>query len=454
MVYALQIVLFCLTVWLALYLFARDARSSRLLLPGLGLIFFSLSMGIDLLANSTGPASSLVLTLQRVAWLLIVLSLLTVAAVVPLLVQFHPRLPVPEGLARPDGRASRGLHVRLALASAGLYLLFAIVLLASPQWPARGWLLAAMGAGLVVLGVVVAAYDATLKGEAFLPDIGRSFDYSMVMALLFGGQIGIVMLASTGATFTMLALLLGTVTTAIAAQTFSGAAQAWVDRMAFASLPWLREVRAELRAAADAVPRANQDIQVDMVDEAEFTALVRSALSHFGDLPRLAASPLTRLAQVEARLAARQVGDGALERAAELKALLAESVARLKPRGKGDFGTSDEWRHYNALYFPYIVGLKAYSRRVRHESLDPAAKRALEWLRTYVPERTLYNWQTAATRLVANELRSGEGPPGRPVAHDKPGAPDRDMPNDMVVQRTQKMPAAPHGERTNSGLSR
>jgi hypothetical protein len=311
-----------------------------------------------------------------------------------------------------------------------------------------------MEASLALLGVVVAGDDAAMKGEAFFPDIGRSFDYSMVMALLFGGQVGIVMLLSTGVTLPMLALLLATVTTAVATQTFSGAAQVWVDRIAFAHLPWLREVRAELRAAAEAVPRTNQEIRVDGLDEAEFTTLVRSALSHFGDLPRLAASPLIRLPQIEARLAARQVGDGALERAAELKALLAESVARLKPRGKGDFGTSDEWRFYNALYFPYITGLKAYSRRVQGVVLDPTARQALEWLRTYVPERTLYNWQSAATKLVAKELRSGEGLPGGPVAYDKPATPDRDVPAGTVMQRTQTLSNASREERTKSGLSR
>jgi hypothetical protein len=100
-----------------------------------------------------------------------------------------------------------------------------------------------------------------------------------------------------------------------------------------------------------------------------------------------------------------------LEPAIELKALLAESVARLKPRGQNGFGTSDEWRHYNALFFPYIVGLKPYSRRATHERLDPAAQQALDWFQALVPERTLYNWQTAAAKLVARDLREqiGEG---------------------------------------------
>jgi hypothetical protein len=105
------------------------------------------------------------------------------------------------------------------------------------------------------------------------------------------------------------------------------------------------------------------------------------------------------------RLAARHAPDNTLERAAELKTLLAESITRLKPRDQGDFGVSEAWRYYNALYFPYVAGLKPYSRREEVNGLDPAAHQALAWFQTQVPERTLHNWQNAAARLVAQDLR-------------------------------------------------
>jgi hypothetical protein len=95
-----------------------------------------------------------------------------------------------------------------------------------------------------------------------------------------------------------------------------------------------------------------------------------------------------------------------LERAAVLKTLLAESIARLKPLTGEDFGASDEWRYYNALYFPYVAGLKPYSRRTLHDDgLAPAEQAALDWFQAQVPERTLHNWQNAAARLVAQDLR-------------------------------------------------
>ncbi len=52
-------------------------------------------------------------------------------------------------------------------------------------------------------------------------------------------------------------------------------------------------------------------------------------------------------------------------------------------------------------------GLKPYSRRTDYarNGLDSIEKAALDWFRTYVPERTLYNWQNASAKLVAQDLR-------------------------------------------------
>jgi hypothetical protein len=46
-----------------------------------------------------------------------------------------------------------------------------------------------------------------------------------------------------------------------------------------------------------------------------------------------------------------------------------------------------------------------YCRRDVHD-IDPAARQALDWFRASVPERTLHNWQNAAARLVAQDLRA------------------------------------------------
>jgi hypothetical protein len=227
-----------------------------------------------------------------------------------------------------------------------------------------------------------------------------------VAALLFGGQVALSMIAGAGAGQPMVALLLGCVAAAITVQVANGALQGLLDRLTFAGSPQIQRELADLRASAEALPRRDPGLDMASLDDEEFARLTRRALSHYGDLPRLASSPLAQLPLITARLADRSASDQPLERAAELKALLAESIARLRPRGAAAFGTSDEWRHYNVLHFPYVAGLRPYSRRADHTGLDPVARQALEWLATQVPERTLYNWQRAAARLVAADLRA------------------------------------------------
>jgi hypothetical protein len=269
----------------------------------------------------------------------------------------------------------------------------------------RLWLLLAVSAGLVLLGLAAATISARNQGEVLLPDLLRSLDGSLAVGILFGGQVLAAMLM-TGASFTMRLLLLGTIAAAIALVTFGDALQSLVDTVAFPFLTRVRKDRAELRAAAAALPRANPAFDIQAIDDEKLARLTRRALSRFGDLAHLASCPLIYVQVVDERLAARRATDNPLERAIELKEVLAESIARLKPRGQGDFGTSDEWRYYNALYFPYVAGLKLYSRRAGAINMDPTMRQALAWFRDHVPERTLYNWQTMAARLVASDLRA------------------------------------------------
>ena len=84
---------------------------------------------------------------------------------------------------------------------------------------------------------------------------------------------------------------------------------------------------------------------------------------------------------------------------------LVESIGKLKPLSAGDFDVTKAWRHYNALYFPYVRGLRPYSRNFSRYGLSPTDQRALEWFQAEIPSRTLYNWQIAAAKLVAADLR-------------------------------------------------
>lgn len=269
----------------------------------------------------------------------------------------------------------------------------------------RTWGVLMIGIDLLLLGVAIAWMDAFDEGEALWPDLLRSLIGATLTALAFGAQVALVMVLGAGFDLMMRALLLASIATAIAVQTLGRPLQTLLDRVAFVGAPTLRQSRAELRDVAEALPRLDAASDLAALDASEFARLTRRAFSHYGDLAKLATSPLTRLPQISARLAARRANDDPIERATELKRLLSEAVARLKPHDSTAFASTDEWRLYNALFFPYIVGLKPYSRRATHTQLDPVAQEALAWFQQQVPERTLHHWQNAAARLIAEQLR-------------------------------------------------
>lgn len=447
-------------LWLGLYLIERDPHSPRLRLTGLGLVAFAAALACDLLVAASPMRASLLarlcwppLTLPALCWTGAMIHLLpeetaprerlarlwrfgvppTIACLVAialgtdLVVNGRGEPATGAGAVLVGGgvllpllalsgmvwQAVRGRPLRQVggmLATFTLFFALSTALLLLPfDLVPRRWALLLVGIDLIGLGLAIARFDAFDLGEALWPDLVRAFDAALLAALLVGGQVLLVILVTDGLTRPLLALLLATVGSAIAVATFAGRIGTALDHLALRRMPTLRAARAELRATAAALPRADPAFDLTALDEVEFTRLTRRALSRFGDLPHLAASPLINLPLVGCRLAARNAPDDALERATELKAVLAESIARLKPRGDADFGTTDEWRHYNALFFPYVVGLKPYRRRGDAAPNDRAVRDALAWFRTDVPERTLYNWQTAAARLVAHDLRTRDG---------------------------------------------
>ncbi|NJL93618.1 MAG: hypothetical protein HC915_07755 [Anaerolineae bacterium] len=98
--------------------------------------------------------------------------------------------------------------------------------------------------------------------------------------------------------------------------------------------------------------------------------------------------------------------DSTLARAHALRRLLIQGIEGLRP-GEG-FGISDEWRYFNALYFPYVLGFSPYQHLPPGEPLPPGADAVLGWLRVQVPQRTLHNWQNRGAALVATALREWE----------------------------------------------
>ncbi|GAA1274027.1 hypothetical protein [Saccharothrix xinjiangensis] len=382
---AVAVVAFGLAWWLGLYLVTRNPRKPLVQRASFGLLAYALVIVL--------PVPPAALAVPAVAWTGAVVCWLPARhdrwwrwSAAPLLVAawFAPWVAlVPLAVAVALClRLRRGLLVAATI----MFGLSCAVLLLDVL--PEVLVLASAGFDLLLFGVVVAVSDAFDEGEAVRADLVRSLLGAAGLALVFGGQVALFL------DDRLVPLLHGTVAAAIAVQVLANPLALLVDRVA---VPDVADSRAELREAAEALPRRAP------LDPAEFAKLTRRALSHYGDLGKLVASPLTRLPVIDARLAARGASDQPLERAAELKSLLLESISRLKPRD-GDFGTSDEWRHYNALYFYYVAGIRPYSRRTKREDLDPVARRALSWFVDQVPERTLHNWQNAGAKLVAEDL--------------------------------------------------
>lgn len=286
-------------------------------------------------------------------------------------------------------------------AASTLFFALSIGLILFPLgWLPTVWIILGMGGDFIVLGLVIAFLDAFDEGETLRFDMFHSLILSGGAALLFGGQVVFVMVNSGNSSFNMWLLLVSTIATAMAIITFADQIQLLFDKIIFVHFPKVQQTRSSLRSAVDDVARLPANTPLLQIEEEEFGRLTRRALSHMGNLPRLANSPLIDLPLIDSDLTT-------LEKASQLKLILTESITRLKPPTANgtSFASTEEWRFYNALYFPYVVGLKPYSRRTIHDDLDRSAEEALEWFQQQVPERTLYNWQKAAAELIAQDLR-------------------------------------------------
>lgn len=433
----LAVAAFSVAWWLGLYLAGRDPADPAMFRAGLGLVSYALALAVSVFDGSGAEAAGYVLAgLPALIWAGVLLALLPLDhpwrvsadriwrwTVLPLGVAELTAAAVVGGSWEPLTavlvllplafalwlllRGPVGSRQGVVVLATLLFALGAVAVLVPFGWLPDGVVLAAVGVDLVVLGVVVAVTNALEAGEALGADLRRSAVGAGLAAVVFGGQVGLVSLAVDGgsADAALRALAFGVVGAAIAVVTLASSIQALLDRLAFAGTPELRESRAELRDANDALPRRDEDAHLAALGDDAFARLVRDALRNYGDLGKLVSSPLLALPAVGARLLGSGREGHPLDRATELKALLLESIERLRPRD-ADFGTSEEWRYFNALYFPYVAGIRPYRRQPDLSGLDDTSRRAFDWLRRYVPERTLYNWQNAAARVVARDLRA------------------------------------------------
>jgi hypothetical protein len=444
---ALSALVFSLSWWLGLYLLARDPRKPVLAFSAIGLCSFATAVALDAVRLVTqsallGHVEIYLVAVPGVAWFAVLVELarpgdggrartgevLLVGAVGALTLVGATLAGTVSGplrlghvvmcvvisvstlgamIAALRRRAQKIPVVGLVI-TATMFFALANAILIIPLGVVPSWLaLASTGCDVLGLGVAVALWDAFDEGQALRADMLRSFTGAGAVVLLLGGQM-LIAIALTRqqatAQIALTVLLFTSLAIATSVQVLADPLAGLLDRLVFSRSPLLRAHRETLRRTQSALPLVSAD-PLDDFDEDTFARLTRRALGHYGDLSKLVASPLTALPAIDERLAARGAPDQPLERAIELKALLADRIARLKPRDGGDFGTTEQWRYYNALYFPYVVGVRAYAQNATAAGLDATARQAWQWFVTEVPQRSLHNWQNAAARLIAADLR-------------------------------------------------
>lgn len=416
-----NLLFFGFTVWLGAYLLARDLRKATIRLTGWGLIFYAVALGIEIVG---GESPNSVLLLPGLLWIGATLYLVPeealwrepairiwALAILPLFIltllnPWFSLIVVGTLLACVFligillGR-SPFKNTFAVLAVIGLFFGLSTGLVILPlNWFPRSWMIPALGLDLFLLGVVITFWDAFDEGESIRSHLMRSW----VSSFYYAGALAILVFIAVAIdgklTLGKLTALVLVIAFGILAQVFSNPIQATLDRLTMSHESTLNNERDVLRQTADALPRLSM-LDPSNIDETEFARLARRAIANLGDLPKLSTSPLINLPEISSPNVSNP-----LDRAHALKSLLVESIRRLKPQGQVDFGTTDEWRYYNSLYFPYVVGLKPYTRRIEAQSLDEISRQALDWFQTSVPERTLHNWQNTAARLVASDLRS------------------------------------------------
>jgi hypothetical protein len=420
---AIAVPAFALTWWLACYLVGRDPRRAAGRRAAAALIAYAGGVVAWTLAPASTAAEVLLATpalcwagsavallpsfvperrqIER-GWLVVSGAFVLIAVLMPPTGRLVVLVPLVGGLSLlwrfRDQVEPRLIPLALSLVAA-LYGAALVVLFGPADLGAPALAIAAIGVDVLILGYLVAVAEATDAGERLRPDLSRSLVTAVGGLLLAGGPAILTMFATSSDLVAVLQfVVVGVVMTAIG---LGGPVHRLLDRVAFWSDERLRGERHALLLLSEALPRRRERSQMLATSEADFVRFVRQALDSYGDVGRLTRSPLTDLPAVDRRVTGRAT-EQPLARALELRNVLQEAVADLRPAGP--FGTGDEWRHYNALHFCCLLGLEPYSRRTRVDALDPEARRTIEWIRQVVPRHLLRRWVSEGVAEVARRL--------------------------------------------------
>ncbi|BEL11620.1 hypothetical protein Q0Z83_098110 [Actinoplanes sichuanensis] len=420
-VIAIAVPAFALSCWLACYLIGRDPSRATLRWTATALVSYAL--GVAAWTVSPGSATAeVLLCIPALCWAGAVVSLLPLTpverrpidrgalllgAAFLLMIIFLPQAGRLVVLAPMVGALSLMWRLReqvvpkmlpLALTVMALLGTASLVLL---LFTTSGELaaIAALGLDLLVVGYLMAVAHAGETGERLRPDLRRSLVAQIAVLVLAGIPAGVTLWLVPGhdgvALLQFAVLAAGSALAGLGSQVRRA-----LDRVALADDQPLRSDRSALFLNADALLRRREQRRLNTIGEPEFLRMTRRALNDFGDLNRLARSPLTDLPSVDRRVAGKE--DQPRARARELRAVLRECVSSMRP--PGPFGTTEEWRYYNVLQFCCVLGLNPYSRRLRTDGVSREARLAVDWFKRYVPQDITKQWQREAAMLVAEQL--------------------------------------------------
>ncbi|NWJ47702.1 MAG: hypothetical protein HXX08_17755 [Chloroflexi bacterium] len=330
------------------------------------------------------------------------------------------------------------LKMHISLLTSGAFMFFAGGLFLAlrfkfnfdvPGYP--GYLALVLGLGLCSYSVI--NFEMLVAGKRAQRDFIYSFSGIFLINLFY--TIPLVLLGVSSPI--ILVVLIGIVTTT---HTIFDFGRSLMDRLFFTKIE--QDARKEARDYATFLitqPVATEEMQIldknivvaennseNNSDEEigefgsvkSFNNMVRRAITALKSPPQLVKSPLLSLAQVENRLKRDSLVDNRLNRAAVLKSILTEMIEHLRPAGNLTYGTTDTWRFFNVLFFPYVreISKKQAFAEARHLADErrksgvtekSEMEKALEWL-SDIEEDTFYKWQRRASDTIAESLREEE----------------------------------------------
>lgn len=336
----------------------------------------------------------------------------------------------PAAHARPGGATPSGVRAETgaALLTAGAicfvlgagYLALKI-LLHRPWYELPAYIL--LLAGLGAVGTTVTLHGALLLGKDLRRDALYSIAGLAVLLTLYLAAV-IALIGFDDVRHGLFVLLLVALITTV--HTLFDAVRSWLDAAFFP--PALRDERAAARAYATALAVPPVGMHPDLATVKAFDDAVRRALTHLSDPTKLSTSPLLNLVAVERGVAEQHLEDNRLNRAAVLKEMLLDLLDGLRPVDGSGRVTSDAWRYYNCLYYPYVRGIsrrgptvlrQMSERRLREGKPRGEMEQVLEWLLA-VDVDTFYKWQRRGSDTIAATLREREVMAGGAVPQPAP----------------------------------